>query len=80
MRGIKAGASGWEASTLPLSYAASPSKLFFETRIQSDTEKKIEWMNRSVLSKKKDIINLLIEAVVKIDPKVHQNYNPTEEN
>jgi hypothetical protein len=44
-----------------------------------ETQKKIDGMNRSVTSRKDDIIRLLIESTVKIDPKVHQNYKPATE-
>jgi hypothetical protein len=35
-------------------------------------------MNRSVAAHKDAMINLIIESVVKISPKVHQNYKTKE--
>ena len=43
-------------------------------RIESDTRNKIAGMNQSVAANKGNVIGFLIDAVVKIEPKVHKNY------
>jgi hypothetical protein len=43
-------------------------------RIENDTRNKITGMNQSVAANKSNVIGFLIDAVVKIEPKVHRNY------